>query len=235
MTSAWPTFPSKQAPRFERMLITKHFAFVHVPRTGGNFIRDVCFEHLPSEWLIRNALPIHTPYDELAHDFSDLPMVCFVRNPWDWYVSWYHHQTQHYPFERSGRMWMTAFAGGRNDFRQTVWNCCTGENFENPTTGPIMRELDVDHYTARFIEMTGSGIETGRLEVGRYERLRGDFRDFLERHDVPVGDDFLARLAEDSAKHASERGPYRDYYDEELRDLVGRKARLLIERFGYEF
>jgi hypothetical protein len=235
MVTAWPTFPPGHTPRLERMLITKYFVFVHVPRTGGNFIRDACFEQLPSEWLIRNALPLHTPYDELAHDFFDLPMICFVRNPWDWYVSWYHHQTQHYPGDRRGAMWTSAFGSGRNDFRQTVYNCCTGENFESPVTAPIMKELDVDHYTARFIQITGSGIESGQLETGRYEALQGDFQAFLERHDVPVGDAFFKRLEKSAPKHTTDRGPYRDYYDEELRDLVGSKARLLIERYGYEF
>jgi hypothetical protein len=235
MERAWPAFPPNVVPRHERMLITKHFALVHVPRTGGNFIRDVCFEHLPREWLIRNALPIHTPYEELMPDFEDLPMLCFVRNPWDWYVSWYHHQTQHYEGERSGPIWRTAFGEGRNDFRQVVFACCTGEGFESPATKPIMEELGCDHYTARFLQVTGGGIESGHLEVGRYEHLRDDFLGFLERHEVPVDDAFADLVRGGAPKHTSERGPYREYYDEELRDLVGEKARLLVERFGYGF
>ena len=34
---------------------------------------------------------------------------------------------------------------------------------------------------------------------------------------------------------SSKRGPYQQYYDDELRDLVGRKARRLVELGGYEF
>ncbi|MGH2979950.1 MAG: hypothetical protein ACRDLQ_09995 [Solirubrobacterales bacterium] len=235
MAVSWPTFRPDHVPKHEWMLITRYFVLIHIPRTGGNFIRDVCFAHLPRNWLIRNALNLHTPYEEIADDFSDLPMLCFVRNPWDWYVSWYHHQTQHYREERSGPMWVSAFDRGRNDFRQTVVNCCVGENYENPATKPIMQKLDVDHHTARFIQLTGSGIESGHIEVGKYERLREDFLDYLERHDVPVSRAFAERVSTEPPKHTTKRAPYREYYDDELRDLVAQKARLMIDRYGYEF
>lgn len=35
--------------------------------------------------------------------------------------------------------------------------------------------------------------------------------------------------------NATEHGPYRDYYDPELRELVAHKARWLTERFSYAF
>jgi hypothetical protein len=34
---------------------------------------------------------------------------------------------------------------------------------------------------------------------------------------------------------ATRRRAYRDYYDDELRELVGEKARAIIERYGYSF
>ena len=35
--------------------------------------------------------------------------------------------------------------------------------------------------------------------------------------------------------NASQRNGYRDYYDDELRDLVGEKARRIVKLYGYEF
>ena len=37
------------------------------------------------------------------------------------------------------------------------------------------------------------------------------------------------------ADNTSDRGQYRSYYDDRLRDLVAHKARLIVERYGYEF
>jgi Sulfotransferase domain len=235
MAAERPTFPPGVVPRLERMLITNHFVLIHVPRTGGNFIRELCFEHLPRDSLVRNALQLHTPYEEIADDFADLPMICFVRNPWDWYVSWYHHQMQHYEGQRSGRLWGSAFENGRASFRDLVVNACTLAHYENPETEPIMRARDIDHYTARFAQVTGSGIESGHIEVGRYESLREDFLAFLERHGVPVSAELSAAVSETPARHASERGDYRHYYDDALRDLLAQKARHFVEAYGYAF
>jgi hypothetical protein len=217
------------------MLMTKYFVLLHIPRTGGHFVRKVCLEHFPRTCFIPNDLDPGTPYDEIATDFSDLPMFSLVRNPWDWYVSWYHYLTQTNGERRAGPMWETAFDSGRNDFRQTVINACTGQSFDSPRTGSIMRELRVDHYTALYTRILGSGVETGPVEVGMLENLRQDLLDFLGRHDVPIERDFVDAVDQMPPQRTSEHSPYRTYYDDELRDLVGEKARLLVERYGYAF
>jgi hypothetical protein len=43
----------------------------------------------------------------------------------------------------------------------------------------------------------------------------------------------LAKLAE--PVNRGEHNGYRDYYDDELRDLVGEKARRIVRTYGYEF
>jgi hypothetical protein len=237
MTSdGWPTFPNgPMAQRLHSMVMTKYFVLIHVPRTGGQFIRKVCFENLPGEWFIRNALDAHTPYDKIARDFPDLPMFSAVRNPWDWYVSWYHYLTQTDPQSRTGPMWMSAFDRGRKDFRQTVFSACTGQSFDNPRTGPVMEQLDVDHYTAVYTRIVGSGVDAGRVEVGKFENLQRDFLAFLDKHQVPIGQAFARTLLKEPAFGSSKRGRYEQYYDDELRNLVGYKARQLVAQYGYEF
>jgi hypothetical protein len=217
------------------MLITVHFVFLHVPRTGGQFVRKTCLNHLPREWLIRNSLRSHTPYEQIVDEFGDLPMLAFVRNPWDWYVSWYHYLTQREQNPENGPMWVTAFDRGRNDFKTTVTNACTGRSFDNPRTAPIMEERGVDHYSALIESIVGSGVEEGRVTIGRYETLADDLEAFLERHGIPVGPAFLHALRAEPPYGASRRDRYQDYYDDELRDLVADGARALIAEHGYSF
>jgi hypothetical protein len=232
----WPAFPrGPRAQRLHSMVMTRHFILVHVPRTGGQFIRKVTFEQLPPGWFIRNALDAHTPWDVVADDFAELPMFAVIRNPWDWYVSWYHYLTQTDADKRTGPMWMSAFEKGASDFSSTVTRACSGEGFDNPTTGPIMRELDCDHLTASYMRIAGRGVDAGRVELGRFESMQRDFLGFLRRHQVPVDDAFVEALMAEPPYGSSKRGPYQQYYDDELRDLVGRKARRLVELGGYEF
>jgi hypothetical protein len=216
------------------LVITKHFVFLHMPKTGGVFIEEVCRARLPPDALVTHALHRHAPYEEIPDAYRGLPVFYLVRNPWDWYVSWYDHLCRTYrdfPYLRDKPFLRTAFASGANDFKQTVLNACTGRISHQLTPIDDRR----DYYSARFSWIGGEGLRRGAVEVGRFESLREDFRAFLERHDVPVSAAFAEALRGSRRVNVGERGPYRDYYDAETRDLVAEKARNLIERYDYAF
>jgi hypothetical protein len=221
------------------MLITKHFLFLHLPRTGGSFLSELCYRSLPREWRIPNEIHPHAPYSEVKDRFSHLPMICFVRNPWDWYVSWYHHHIENPPEGphtiENRPMWVTAFGLGESDFATVVRSACTGESFGNRITSDVMREQGLDHYSALYRIKVGEGIEEGKVETGSYENLREDFLSLLDRHEVPITEEFRERVRSAPPVRATRRRAYREYYDDELRALVGEKARAIIERYGYSF
>lgn len=232
----WPTFPNgPRGQQLHSMVLTRHFVLLHVPRTGGQFLRKVCFERLPSDWFIRNALDAHTPYETVADDFADLPMFSLVRNPWDWYVSIYHFLTGTRGPDDRGPMWDSAYERGSADFKTVVRRLASGEGMENPITKPIMERLDCDHCTAVWWRIAGAGVEAGKVEVGRFETFQRDFLAFLERHEVPVGANFAEALTSEPPYGSTKRQPYANYYDDELRELVRRKARRIVDGFGYEF
>lgn len=217
------------------MMLTKHFVFVHVPRTGGQFIRKICFEHLTPVDFIPNDLERHSAYDQIMDDYGDLPAFTLVRNPWEWYVSWYHHTTQTHPERRTGAIWESAFDRGRSDFRTTVRRACTGDGFESPHTSELMKALPSDHYTALHTRIAERAGQQPGPEVIRLESVRDDLLSFLRRHDVPHDEQLAAAAAHEPPVGASRHGPYRDYYDEELRELVRERARAIIDTHGYEF
>jgi hypothetical protein len=223
------------------VLITKHFVFVHLQKTGGNFVKAVCEQHLPADWLIPNDLDDHTSFHRIPPEHAHLPVFSLIRNPWDWYVSWYHFTVQGPPGPRDEQpdsLWVRLFDRGRWDFGQAVTAACEG-NSATPDPPPrwmrALRERDWDLYTLWYWQLAGRGVEQGRVEVGRVETLREDFVAFLRRHDIPVDEGFAATVRSMPEANVSARGEYRDYYDERLRDLVGHKARLIVERYGYEF
>ena len=73
------------------MLITDRFVFIHVPKTGGDFIRRICLRHLPAESIVAHQIAKHGPDTEIPAAYAALPRFALVRNPWDWHVSWYHY------------------------------------------------------------------------------------------------------------------------------------------------
>jgi hypothetical protein len=216
------------------VVITSRFVVLHMPKTGGVFLEQVCEEHLSADWRVSHALHRHAPWEEIPEAYRDVPAFYTVRNPWDWYVSWFdhvHRGRRDFDYKEHKPFWQTAFAEGANDFKQTIVNACTGNVAHELTAIPP----GVDYYSARFRWIGGSGLASGHVEVGKFESLRDDFLAFLDRHRVPVDEAFRDAVKEFEPVNVGERGPYREYYDDETRDLVGEKTREIVERYGYEF
>jgi hypothetical protein len=67
------------------------------------------------------------------------------------------------------------------------------------------------------------------------EQLREDLIAFVRLANVPQSEALVDAIRQSPANNESMRGDYRDYYDADLRDLVGRSSRWMIDRFGYTF
>ena len=220
------------------MLVASQLVFVHIPRTGGGFIKGVLRDYLELD-ATAPRLPTHASYDELPAEFRDRPGFCVVRNPWDWYVSWYHHTIKQGPrFNRlgpgvpKGANWQTLFAGGDSTFKETVTRVCEGR-LEH-ALAKSARRRDVDLYSEYLRVLAGRAIKEGRLEAGRFEELIPFLVDFLDRRGLLT--ESLRDAVENSPpSNVAEHGLYRDYYDQELRELVAHKARWLTKRFDYAF
>jgi hypothetical protein len=219
------------------MVITRHFVVLHLPRTGGNFVQKICEHHLPSDWLVSHSLGSHAGWEHIPPDYAHLPRFGAVRNPWDWYVSWdsYMRAVVERPTlqRRENPLWQIASDGGRRDFRETVAGILSGAA-EHPAARRI-RDQDVDLLTLRHRRIFGHAAERNTMTVGKCESLRFDFTAFLTAHDVPVPDEFIEAVRTSAPRNTSERGPYRDYYDDELRDLVAHRGRYIIDRYDYAF
>ena len=62
-------------------------------------------------------LVIHYPRFALPAEHDGLPLVGMVRNPWDWYVSWYAFNRQPYVFNM---LFEVLSDDGHSDFKTTV-------------------------------------------------------------------------------------------------------------------
>ena len=64
------------------MIVTDKFIFIHLFRTGGSSIIS---------GLNGKMIGYHRPRSLIPDEYSHLPVIGNVRNPFDWYVSVYYH------------------------------------------------------------------------------------------------------------------------------------------------
>lgn len=160
--------------------------------------------------ISRRELGPHTgmPFavEHLGEKFDRYFKFAFVRNPWDRMVSRYEYAKQ-----RQGAMEPGGFHESRASFGAFVgWQLT-----DSPSTQWHWLTEPQTH-TRVMVDF-----------VGRVERMQADFDVVCERIGIAP--------RELGVHRATEHGPYREYYDAGLRDVIAGAYAQDIEGFGYEF
>lgn len=211
------------------MLIHDNFIFIHVPKTGGSFLGSALKREMPAGSLRRGAPEKkHPGWNDIPDEALGRPVLIYVRNPWDWYVSWYHavaskHKQRHPDAD---------VVAGVTDLDTLIRQACSGSL---PGSQPPPSPGHQDLYTQNILRACGDRLEADELFVGRFESLVDDLGRFLSAAGAPLGDAAIGRIRSAEPVNASEHRPYREYYDGELQELVASSCRVTIERFGYRF
>ncbi len=230
------------------MIATDKFVFVHLPRTGGTFVSEVIRKFFPSA----HDVGYHLPRSLLPKEYSHLPVLGGVRNPWEFYASWYHHQ---YADTKYSPLFCSLSDNRKLGFVQTIRNALnlgvTDEtldiliealpekfNFQkkhisNVTKGVMqgIRGTGLGLYAFRFNHMFAP---TDDVFFYRVESLRSDLLSFFEKIGV-LSNDLHRCVSGLEKKNISKHLHYSSYYTPELAQLVLIRDRPLIERFGYVF
>jgi len=236
------------------VIATDKFVFIHLHKCGGQFVRDLLLRFVTGA----HEIGYHYPRSKLPGTLAHLPVMGFVRNPWDWYVSWYAFNA-----ERRGMnpLFTVLSDNGRLAFKETVDNMLRlSEDRElsakhreqlkslfpvsmegNRASGltkqciESMTHPDVGYVTWLYRRMFGVDEQGGTLLLGRVESLRTDLQGFLKQLGVPVSVELQHAIDSGERKNTSNHGPFAEFYDSGLRDLVAQKERTIIGRFDYRF
>jgi hypothetical protein len=214
-----------------RMLISKYFTFIHLPKTGGEFIKTICEKALPNDWFIENEIGKHKGIKSIPSNYQHLPKFALIRNPWDWYVSWYHYRKQH---NSKDPTWLLVSDRGKNDFHTTIKNICNGQH-SIQAVAQKRKELDVDLLTIHHWNMLGKNPSEQGITVGRTEEILSCFSNFLQENMIPVPDSLYEFLQNAPIINKTKHSHYSEYYDESLRELIRYKSRHIIETYNYSF
>ena len=234
------------------MIAAPEFLFIHLHKTGGQFVNRLLLQHYPGA----TALGYHLPRSEAPQPLKALPAFAFMRNPWDWYVSWY-------AFNAANPERNPIFRGvsehGEADFTDTITNLLflghplntamrediaselpesREGNQGSGITRQVMRNFtDPDagylSWLTRYMCFS-SGSPQG-LRMGHMENLRADLPRLVEVCGGTLNPALAEAIATAPAVNASPRRDYREYYDRELRDLVAERDWAIVESYGYGF
>lgn len=228
------------------MLATPRFVFLHLHKSGGTFVNECLLRFIPGA----RQLGYHLPRSALPPELTPLPVLGFVRNPWSYYVSWYAFQTS---LPQQNALFGVLSDGGRLGFGATIQNMANLGS-DSRLLQKVVRALPARH-TNHGLNLTGGALQpiegsglgfysylyryvyggaTG-LQVGRMESLRTDLPRLLEHVGQPVSDELRHHIASAAPSNVSAHGPYHDYYEPGLRDLIAARDATVIDGFNYRF
>ncbi|MEM7433454.1 MAG: hypothetical protein AAF351_16135 [Pseudomonadota bacterium] len=234
------------------MIVTDHFVYIHTSRTGGTFLNRLIMNQVPGARMIQ----YHGCLRDLPAQFAELPVIGFVRNPYDWYVSMFYdyRRKQQYVFqvlsdmgERDFDDTVTRFLNlgdGSDDSQSLLQRLAAAAPREIRRQKPGRRELpgliarDFEQYTDNigyFSWLFRRMYATDRshdVRIGRFENLRDEARRLFEETGTPVTARIDAYLNQAQPMNSSPR-PTDTVYSDALAGLIAERDSELIKTYGY--
>jgi len=191
--------------------------FVHVMKTGGKWVRDVLSGGIPAEWNVYDSLRptpedpaagLHVGMLDVPSEYRNAPVLAYVRNPWDWYVSCFSFFRNKFDagddvevFQRS----LSTLLGPSN---------CTMHSF-----GMV---LDADGAPRCRMRRVEDGVGAQLIS-------------FMDDNCPYVPEAVRVAANNTERKNVSRRGDYRSYYTDEMAAAVAIRDAWLISEYDYEF
>ncbi len=227
------------------MIVCDSFLFLHLHKSGGTFVNSMMMKCISSA----RRVGYHLPYAEAPEACRHLPVLGTVRNPWSYYVSWYHFQQSQ---ARPNPLFWICSEDRSLDFSGTIRNLVTLEN----DGGRLDRLVAAfpGHFVNYGLNLTKNCMEKIRgsgqgFYSFLYERLYAGADAHImpmeslraELNAIPLGlnpaETMMTRqfLLSVPNLNVSDHRPYQDYYSSELRALIAGMDGKLIDRHGYVF
>ena len=265
------------------MIITDNHIFVHIPKTGGKSVTEFidqnkeCLSSRTDNFIVKIREPeqgyppnaklnycSHIPvrwisrYD-MEHTFK--VKFCTIRNPWDWYISYYFYSNVH------NKMFWNIHSRfsteqGIQKFNQWVCKLLNHEYFECLPLADDdhalirrirqMEKFDVGLYTQMFLDyclvldMDNLGksdlnqdlidSRLGINKVCKVETLKNDLLSMFKKSKIELQNEDIPHIQKTERPYPFNflKSRY-DFYEEETKNLIYEKDNLFVEKYRYQF
>ena len=229
------------------MIVTDQFTYIHLHKSAGTFVNAFIHQFFPTAKIIGYHLPARFIPESNRH----LPIIGCVRNPWDFYTSWYFFQ---YQKKQSNALFMTVSEAKALDFNQTMERLLSLTD-NRSLLNQILEKLPM-HFVASGMNIPRDamaqlyGSKRGLYSflyhwmymdaasapyLVKTEELELGLQQALSHIGISLSDDMRHYLKRHGKTNTSRHGHYADYYSQEIRDRVSHLDREVIQHHGYHF
>ncbi|MEM7563263.1 MAG: aspartyl/asparaginyl beta-hydroxylase domain-containing protein [Pseudomonadota bacterium] len=233
------------------MIATDKFVFIHMHKTGGQSLNHIIERCIPG----MQHIGYHYPANLLPEQYQQFPMIGIIRNPWDWYISWYAFNTRN----PGNPVFFIVSDGFQASYQETLRNLINlGDDSTQSRhyrkalidilpdtldgnrgvglTRDDLRQMNTDegYFSWLFNRMHGN-LANEQLKIGRFENLQQEFLSIMEDLQIEELEDLKSCFDKTPRMNSSSHSHYSRYFDDDLRDLVAQKDAALIAQYGYEF
>ena len=211
------------------LALKNNCVFVHIPKTGGRFVRQT----LNKLHVVDGKYGgMHCGVKTLNEVHYDARKVATMRNPWAWYVSLYFFNKTLIDKKRFTRDHVIDI----NNFEEFMTEmlvhrrCRIGmflsrNKRDSASVGALTRNMKHQCY------------KDGEDWIDYYLKLEDIKENFAEAFQLDQlhKDKLEAQIDMDKKVGATQHKPFKEYYTQELIDLVAEKESVIIDKFGYTF
>jgi hypothetical protein len=222
------------------MIINDKYLFVHIQRSGGSFVEKFLLENFDNfisitpkhSGIIENIDGVASACSYLGCNMNNILKFGVVRNPWNWYVSWWSAQKR--AADVGGKTMFPGifFEETLDDFNVFIKHVMTN-NFGKQYyfDGNHMQNLGIGAYTYRYLRCHHMNFNMCVVNyVLHQENLREELVTLLD-----LSPERRKILFDMEDYHVGKYNPFREYYNEESIELVAEKDKFIIENHGYNF
>jgi len=221
------------------MYITDKHIFIHMNKTGGVFVKDWMIANMGAKVLKYKHAPIRMLPDKYIVPRTTIGVT---RNPFPWYVSYYHYHQQ-----EAGTYRNISFKEYvlRHTMNPRPLLSLMGKKVRKkfPRLYPPNTKLPMGAWTYHFINyfcydsIPYFKQEPGWAKWNEWHDLDVLWRTETLKRDMTrtFGEKYTSRIHGFKKRNRSKHKKYQLYYDNEMIDLVNKREGVLMERLGYEF
>jgi len=203
--------------------VSHKFIYVGVPKTGTTSIETFIkknYKILPSCQSKHWPISLHEP------EYLDYFKFAFVRNPWDWVVSWFSYK------EEQGKWGCISSKNSIDSSKKSKFKKWLFETFKEneklkKENSSLNKSLCYRPLYLSQSEYISIGGELKMDFIGRFESLQKDFDFVCEK--LKIYNNIL------DFRNKSFHDHYSSYYDRETVDFVKEKYKDDVNNFNYAF